>query len=69
MPITYSLNKQQQATIIARTLGVKPSQVIMDDDGDGDVTITTDDPSGPQRTANMFKRWATADAKSKPSAN
>jgi hypothetical protein len=61
MPITYSINRTRQAQIIARTLGVDVSQVIMDDDGDGDVTITTDNPSDPLRTENLFKRWAKAD--------
>jgi hypothetical protein len=68
MPITFTLSKQQQATIIARTIGVDVSQVIMDDDGDGDVTITTDKPGDPQRVANMFRRWAKAPA-SDPKTN
>jgi hypothetical protein len=63
MPITYSINKQRQAQIIARTLGVDVSQVIMNDDGDGDVTITTDNVGDLTRAENMFKRWAKADAK------
>jgi hypothetical protein len=71
MPITYSINKQRQAQIIARTLGVDVSQIVMNDDGDSDVTMLTDNVADLTRAENMFKRWAKADAAngSDPKAN
>lgn len=71
MPITYSITKERQAQIIARTLGVDVSQIVMADDGDSDVTMLTDNVADLTRAENMFKRWAKADAAkaSDPKAN
>jgi hypothetical protein len=63
MPITYSINRNRQAQIIARTLGVDVSQIVMNDDGDSDVTMITDNVADLTRAENMFRRWAKADAK------
>jgi hypothetical protein len=63
MPITYSINRTRQAQIIARTLGVDVSQIVMNDDGDNDVTMITDNVADLTRAENMFRRWAKADAK------
>jgi hypothetical protein len=63
MPITYSINRTRQAQIIARTLGVDVSQIVMNDDGDSDVTMITEDVADLTRAERMFQRWAKADAK------
>jgi hypothetical protein len=36
MPITYSINRTRQAQIIARTLGVDVSQIVMNDEDELD---------------------------------
>jgi predicted metal-dependent RNase len=65
MPTTYTIDCLQIRSIIARALKCDESEVQFTDmDVQGpEVTITCDDPHAPGRTADMFKRWAKADAK------